>query len=124
MRNRKITQAHKVLRIMAKVNGRHPVDLATPHAIADSEVAPVEDGDLAEEATVIVKRFGYRQFFRDAALRTPTIYQMLIMCSTAITYYGISLNVKNMKGSPYFIVTLLGLSDAIGYPSALLISNR
>lgn len=71
-----------------------------------------------------VKRFGYLDFFRDPNLRLPTLYQMTIMCSSAITYYGISFNVKNMQGSPYIIVTLLGLSDAIGYPSALLVCNR
>ena len=107
---------------MAKVNRKHPVDLETLQFIAHREI--ISRADSTNDGNELVKQFGYLDFFRDRSLRLPTIYQMLIMCSTAITYYGIGLNVKNMKGSPYIILTLLGLSDAIGYPSALLICNR
>ena len=101
---------------MAKLNGRPNIDLENLKQIADRE-SPPGDADA-------VKQFGYIDFFRDESLRYGTILQIIIMAASAITYYGISFNVKNMEGSPYLIVTLLGLSDSIGYPSALLICNR
>ncbi len=106
---------------MAKVNRQPTVELETLKNIAEKESPPDLDESLENAG---VKRFGYLDFFRDENLRLATIYQMIIMCSSSITYYGISFNVRNMQGSPYLIVMLLGLSDAIGYPSALLISNR
>ncbi len=109
---------------MAKVNGKQAVDIHTLQTIAESEIVPVEESASEDGGNKQVKQFGYLDFFRDQSLRLPTIFQMLIMCSSAITYYGISLNVRNMKGSPYLIVFLLGLTDAVGYPSALLICNR
>jgi MFS family permease len=107
---------------MAKINRVLPVDISVVKqvAVAEFEELSIESGPQPKH----VKRFCYWDFFRDPALRLPTIYQMTIMCSSAITYYGISFNVRNMEGSIYLICGLLGLSDVLGYPSALLISNR
>jgi len=116
LRNQKVGEAHKVLGYMAKLNGRSNIELDTLQQIADKESPPND--------STAIKRFGYLDFFRDESLRYGTILQIIIMAATGVTYYGISFNVKNMQGSPYLIVMLLGLSDAIGYPSALLICNR
>lgn len=116
IRNQKVAEAHKVLGYMAKLNGRPNIEIETLQQISDKE-ASAAGGEA-------VKRFGYIDFFRDESLRYGTILQITIMAASAITYYGISFNVKNMTGSPYLIVMLLGLSDSIGYPSALLICNR
>ena len=126
VRNHKIKQAHRVMAYIAKLNSKPPVDLELLKAVAAAETPMIPDNISQEDdnGEFEMKQFGYLEFFTDHALRLPTIYQMTIMCSTAITYYGISFNVKNMEGSLYLIVMLLGLSDAIGYPSALLVCNR
>jgi len=49
---------------------------------------------------------------------------MGIWFSWAVVYYGLSFNIKNLRGDPYLNMFLMGLSDAVGYPAALLINNR
>lgn len=115
---------------IAKINRKPSIDYDLLKKIAKIESSPKamlnrpKDPEKDEDEEPGMKQFGYTDFFTDPSLRLPTIYQMTIMCSTAMTYYGISFNVKNMQGSIYIIVMLLGLSDAIGYPSALLVCNR
>jgi len=47
-----------------------------------------------------------------------------IWLTYATVYYGLNYNVKNMSGNLYLNMFLMGLSDAIGYPLALLFNNR
>ena len=69
-------------------------------------------------------RFSYLDFFYDREFQTKTLFLMGIWFSWACVYFGISYNMKNMKGNPYMNVVYLGLADAVGYPCAIFMNNR
>ena len=69
-------------------------------------------------------RFTYMDFFYDGEFQKKTLFLMGIWFSWACVYFGISYNIKNMKGNPYMNVVYLGLADAVGYPCAIFMNNR
>ncbi|XP_021946577.2 organic cation transporter-like protein [Folsomia candida] len=118
LRNGRVDDAYSVLKYMAKVNGSAEVSLETLQAISDQEQ---KDRDETQNGG---KRFGYLQFFRDKQLRTTSLYLMAIWFAWSFTYYGVTYNIKNVQGSIYLNVFLIGLANALGQRFAILINNR
>ncbi|OXA44164.1 solute carrier family 22 member 15-like [Folsomia candida] len=121
LRQGRVEEAVQVVRKIQSVNhGRnHHHDLITFQtldAISREEAALSGSGSNG--------RFSYVDFFRDAQLRRKTLLLMGIWFSWSIVYFGISYNIKNLRGDAYLNVALMGLSDALGYPAALLINNK
>lgn len=117
LRHGRVEEAFQVVRTIQKVNfGRN-----SSHVIISYQTLE----DISKAETVSSKgRFSYLDFFRDSQLRRKTLLLMGIWFSWAIVYFGISYNIKNLRGDIYLNVGLMGLSDALGYPAALLINNK
>jgi OCT family organic cation transporter-like MFS transporter 4/5 len=115
LRNQRIEEATQVLRKISKTNGVKTLSLTseTLKAVADQECSGSSQ-----------TRFSYLSFFREPELRRKSIILMGIWFSWAVVYYGLSFNVKNLSGNPYLNMFLMGVSDAVGYPAALLLNNR
>jgi len=98
---------------MAKLNSRPPVGLEVVKKICEKE-------SLSANTKA---RFSFLDFVRDKTLRKTSIYNMAIWFAWSLTYYGISFNIKNVKGDIYFNVFLMGLVNALGQRAALLIND-
>ena len=125
MRKNRIDEAYQVVQKMARLNGRNPavVSRAELQQVADREMkSQHETGD--ENDNVRPSRVTYLDLIRNPELRMTSIYLMFIWFTWATTYFGISYNIRNMAGDPYWNVFFLGLTDALGYPAGLLFANR
>jgi hypothetical protein len=115
-----VDEAVRVVRTMQKINlGQNisPKNFISYQTLEDISKAETQGCDK----TV---RFSYLDFFRDDELKRKTLLLMGIWFSWSIVYFGISYNIKNLRGDIYLNVGLMGLSDALGYPAALLINNK
>lgn len=62
--------------------------------------------------------------FKDKRVFKAICIFFLAWFANALTYYGISFNMKNMSGDPYLNVFLLGVLDSPAELSGMYFSNR
>ena len=118
LHNNKVKKCHTVVKRMADLNGCAPVREDQLQRIADAEKSTREEGADGQA------RFSYLEFWRDKGLRKTTLCLMAIWFAWGLVYYGMCYNIKNLKGENYLNVIYIGLTDVLGFPSSLLISNR
>jgi len=83
--------------------------IAAGEVVQDSESAEVK-----EESKV-----GCLQLLQNPQQRFNTIIFTLVWFSLAGIYYGIGFNTKNLGGDPYINLVYMGLTEAIGFPTAI-----
>ncbi|CAG7727980.1 unnamed protein product [Allacma fusca] len=117
LRNKRLEDALQVFKKIHQMNAKpgepFPITIELLEKISNEECRGMDQS-----------KFTYLDFFRSKELRRKTLFLMGIWFSWACVYFGISYNIKNIKGDPYLNVALLGLADALGYPFALCINNR
>ena len=118
LHNDKVKKVHQVVKRIANLNGCAPVREDQLQRIADWEKSTREEGADGQA------RFSYLEFYRDKGLRTTTLCLMAIWFAWGLVYYGMCYNIKNMKGETYLNVIYIGLTDVLGFPASLLITNR
>jgi len=89
------------------------VDIEVLKILADSEKTGNESN----------KKITYYEFFKDKHARFTAICLICIWGCWGLMYFGISFNLKNIGGNPYFNVVLLGVCDAVGYPASFLMNS-
>jgi hypothetical protein len=90
------------------------VEIEVLQRIADLE----RNGDETK-----VKKITYAEFFRDKEVRFTAFCLTIMWGMWVLMYFGISFNLKNLGGNPYLNVILLGLCDAVGYPTSFLMNS-
>lgn len=97
---------------MAKINGHTAIDSNILKEIA------------SKEGKVQTAKASYLDLLRRKELRQVTVCLCSIWFAWGLVYFGIYFNIKNVPGNLYLSVFYMGLADAIGFPSTLLILNR
>ncbi|CAG7832469.1 unnamed protein product [Allacma fusca] len=118
LRNQRIEECSKSLNYIARVNGKEPIDVVTLKHLAQKESSTTNQAEDGQ-----VKRTSYIEFFKDPELRKTALILQGIWFSWGVVYFGLSYNIKNMAGSPYLNIMYMGLADALGYPSAVLLNK-
>lgn len=109
-------EAHDVLGYMAKINGRLPVSMDVLEALRRQEELAIEYQQK--------QRISYIDFLKNKHLRRSTMFLFAIWFSWNVSYYGISYNIRNVPGSTYFNLGLIGLANMIGQRSSMPASDR
>ncbi|ODM92986.1 Solute carrier family 22 member 21 [Orchesella cincta] len=126
LRNQRLKEAVKAIKTIQRINsascfknkGNRQQVQVTEELL---EKIAMEELQQQSDSTT---RFSYVEFFRNDSLRRKTLILMGIWCSWALVYFGISYNIKNLGGDIHVNMAMLGLSDAIGYRTSLLLCNR
>jgi len=111
LRNNETEKAQKVFDYIARVNGKERVEPEVLKRISD-----------LESSGKTTAKIGYIEFLKNKEYLFTTICLMVITTMSVFVYFGISYNLKNMGGDPYWNVVYLGLCDAIGYPVSFLVN--
>lgn len=141
LQQKKLKELDQVLKSIAKVNQADPIPYSTLESILYKEEMQnsspgIDETDLSiqddldskqkEPAREFakVKKSSYLDLLKTPELRRTTICLMAIWFCWAISYFGVSYNIKNLTGSLYLNVFYLGGADRVGYLLALFVCNR
>lgn len=106
-----------MLGYMAKVNHREPVTMEVLEALRKQE-------EQASESEIKQKRISYLDFFKSKQLLSTSLYLFAVWFSWNVAYYGISYNIRNVPGNPYFNLGLVGVANAVGQRASMPASDR
>lgn len=111
-----MTEAHRILGYMAKINGRKPVSMEILEALRKQE-------ELSSQ-TKNKKHVSYMTFLKTRPLLTKTLFLFAIWFSWNVAYYGITYNIRNVPGNTYFNLGFIGIANAMGQRSSMPISDK
>lgn len=106
-----------MLKTISKWNNRPEISLETLHQLQESVIK----SDSENETHAFENRW---VVFKDRKILMAMSILFLAWFSNALTYYGISFNMKNLDGNPYLNVFLLGVLDSPAELSGMYFSNR
>ncbi|GAA6234857.1 solute carrier family 22 member 4-like isoform X1 [Lates japonicus] len=111
----RVEEAELVIRNAAKMN-RVPV----PEVIFEAgECLEIMQNKGEEPQT-----YTYMDLIRTRNMRNITVLSVFIWMSTAIVFYGLSLNTSNLNGNVYLNCFISGAFDIVSYVASWLLINR
>ncbi|CAL8092517.1 unnamed protein product [Orchesella dallaii] len=128
LRNQRVEEAVEAIKTIQRINsfsilGRKSNEKGDEVEVNEELLEKIALEELNQQSGSTT-RFSYAEFLRNDSLRGKTLLLMGIWCSWALVYFGVSYNIKNLGGDVHVNMGLLGLSDAIGYRTSLLLCNR
>ncbi|XP_018532450.1 dual specificity mitogen-activated protein kinase kinase 2b isoform X1 [Lates calcarifer] len=111
----RVEEAELVIRNAAKMN-RVPV----PEVIFEAG----ECLELMQNKCEEPQTYTYMDLIRTRNMRNITVLSVFIWMSTAIVFYGLSLNTSNLNGNVYLNCFISGAFDIVSYVASWLLINR
>ncbi|KAL6651457.1 hypothetical protein ACP70R_010382 [Stipagrostis hirtigluma subsp. patula] len=117
---RRVGDAMRVLRAIAAANGREVPDDVTLKLDDEDE----EEAKAADESSPSSSSGSIVDVFRSRTMRVRLVLSVLINLLTSVVYYGLSLNVVNLKTNLYVSVVVNSLAEMPAYLLTALLLDR
>lgn len=120
---RRADDALRVLRAIAAANGRHvPDDVSLKLDDEDEEAEPAGKG--ADHSPAASASGSIVDVFRSRTTRVRLVLSVFINLLTSVVYYGLSLNVVNLKTNLYVSVVVNSVAEMPAYLLTALLLDR